>query len=288
MPTTVTHNDPEVSIDLAMPMLKEAGVGSSNVRLKEYREFLAQCKDNVLDNSDRERNITLWREVNELAFILDVFRKNQEAMPAGLLKKALSGNVLNSNNPEKDRSRNYLLELRAAVYFLASGFRVQLEGASDLVVFDRRRKYFVECKRIYSKNKIKERIKEAATQAVIQLDGKSASRGDRAILWIDLSPILLRACPVYHTYSRDSARDAARRDLMTILKGNLNEKHNVVDKRIKALVAQVLWASNCQDGTRITTGFTTIVFPPSNRVGLLDMFFLRKLFDRVLKVDSPG
>lgn len=82
---------------------------------------------------DMVQMATFNREIVDLTFVFSRFVSQKTDLTKELLKKILQGHALPTEDPEAERCRNYLLQLRAAVYFMDLGFDVSVNADADVV-----------------------------------------------------------------------------------------------------------------------------------------------------------
>ena len=269
-----------------MPLLDAYGVDARNVRRQAYLRFLEDWKADRLSSYDQAEVVRLMRELHEVVFVLDTLATNKIAVPNKLIRASFEGHPTPLNDPESDRSRNYILELRVAIYFLRLGYTVLLDQDCDVVAEREGRRFFIECKRLYSENKVHDRTKEAFVQVLRRLASAEKGKQDRAIVWVDPSPIILKYCPFYMAATKVAALQAARYDLLEFQRRYLPRPRLPQDRRVIALILQMVWPSRCSLDQAINTGFTALVTPGHENLSGTDAIFVRKLFDQLFELDE--
>lgn len=156
------HQDILRSFAQAESFLYEKGINRSNIRLIAYREFLEILRDYDHPDVDPITATRMWREIHELVFVITAFIKNSIDPPLELLTKCMDGKPLDEY--ENEPGRNFFLELRASIYFLAIGYSIALDDDADVIAVRKKTRIFVECKRLYSEKKADRKIKEAYKQ----------------------------------------------------------------------------------------------------------------------------
>ena len=285
-PYTHFPNIRDIFIQL-LPLLDEHGIGPQNIRRRAYVKYLEDRKKGRIADYKLEMALLLMREIHEIIFVLDTFVTNNIPIPGRLLRAAFSGHPIQSSDPQGDRSRNYMLHLRAATYFLNIGYAIILDDQCDVVAEKGGKRYFVECKRLYSEKKVMDRVKEAYSQLTRRLDTSPLSkrRMTRGIVWVDPSPILLRKCRFYMAATRTGASLAARHDLVEFHKRFIRLESFHTDKRVLALILQMIWASQASMDDSTHTGFTCFATPGQARIGLIEEFRFRRLIPHLLSPD---
>jgi hypothetical protein len=260
------------------------GVNRSNVRIQAYREFLDALSNDDLNKMEAIRSVRLWREVHEVTWVLSVFKDNAIEPPRELLAKAFDGRPL--EDYEDESGRNFFLQLRAAIYFLRLGYAIALDDACDVVASRGRRRLFIECKRLYSEKKSKDRVRECYKQLETRLSTATKSKKNQGLAWVDPSPVMQKHYFLYTAYSEAGARQAARTDLVEFWKQWIAKEYDGTDNRIFATVLQMVWPSWVAGAKRVATGFTSCVFPSRLNSGLFNLWRVRRLLDEVLSIDD--
>lgn len=270
-----------------LPILDQHGVDARNVRRQTYSKFLDDWKANRLESYEPSSVTQLMREVLEVVFVLDTFTNNSFPIPTRLVQAAFGGGPLTLNDPEADRARNFMLELRVAIYFLRFGFAVLLDQDCDVIAERGGKRFFIECKRLYSENKVQNRVKEAFSQLAKRLNSADPDHDNRGIAWFDPTPIILRYCPFYMAATKLAALQAARVDLLEFQRRNIDLRAAPNDARVIALVFQMVFPSRCSLDESLMTGFTSLVLPGNPSLTDDDERFVTKLFDDLFELDGP-
>lgn len=264
--------------------LLQLGVTPNNVRIRRYDQFIRQVETDDVD-IDPVTAVRLWREVHELIWVIDAFRKSDINPPVDLLLAAMKGKPLDEY--ESEPGRNLFLQLRAAVYFIWAQYSVTLDGECDIVATRGRRRIFVECKRLYSERKSKARVRECYKQLEKRLAGAGRSRHNLGLAWIDPSPAMQKNYFVYSAYSEAGARHAARMDLIYFWRKWIGNAYAGPETRIFAQVLQMIWPSWLgSEGVR--TGFTSYIVPGSGKIGFLSALRARRLLDELYEFEGAG
>jgi len=264
--------------------LESLGVSKTNVRIKEYKTFVENIS---LDNDEIYSPIQatrLWREIYEIIWVLSTFKEGKYDPPKELLMRALDGKVLEEYTNEK--GRNFFLELRAAIYFLRIGYSIELDKECDVIAYKKRERIFIECKRLYSENKSKARIKECFNQLEKRLKLAEGSAKNFGIAWIDPSPAMQQHYFIYIAYSEAGARSAARADLVFFWKKWISRAYTGNDKRIHTIVLQMVWPSWIAESAVIGTGFTSYAMPAHGKLGIFGLIRSRNLMQQLLDIEE--
>lgn len=244
--------------------LKEHGCNTSVGRFAEYSEFLGYmryCQQHRVQTPKYNMLELAWfnREIAELTFVFNKFTRIETDITTELLKQILQGRALPADNPETEKCRNYLLQLRAAAYFMDAGFDVSVSSDADVVAKKDGKSYYIECKRIYSISQVERRFGELRDQLVKRLSAHPNSSEAFGIAWIDPTALMLSRIGMYSAYTRAASQVAVRVDLDLFAK-RCPFKKLQQDSRILAVMLQMVWPSICADETGpIHTGFTSII-----------------------------
>jgi len=284
-------NDPDNLLEafaLIQKWLKEQNCNISTGRFAEYVEFMRymeECrrKKVLVPKYDMVQMATFNREIIELTFVFSRFVGQKTDLTKELLKKILQGHALPTEDPEAERCRNYLLQLRAAVYFMDLGFDVSVNADADVVAKQDGITYYVECKRLYSLSQVDKRFRELRDQLSKRIQTHAEKSEPFGIAWIDPTAIFLGKIGVYSAYTRAASQVAVRMDI-NLFANQCPFKFLQEDSRILATVLQVVWPSICASEARsLFVCFTSIVQPLVSKEAFRDQ--VRPLFDKLLKIN---
>ena len=260
------------------------GVNRSNMRIQAYQEFLDIVSSGKNDSLEPVQAMRLWREVHEITWVMTVFKDNKIQPPVDLLRRSFDGKPLEEYADES--GRNFFLELRAAIYFLRVGYSISLGKDCDVVATKKRTRVFVECKRLYSEEKAKERVRKCYQQLEIRLSSGDKTCKNLGLAWVDPSPAMQKHYFVYTAYSEAGARAAARMDLIFFWRQWITRAYEGTDKRIFALILQMVWPSWVAGVTGIRTGFTSYVVPGHGKTSFAGLWRGRRLLDEILSIEE--
>ncbi|WP_313807825.1 hypothetical protein [Flavobacterium sp.] len=263
------------TFEKVLEWLEKLGIRTDIGRIAAYRQYFSE----LIDVPKNETILTIHRanisrELFELVWIYQNFLDYDSEKIINHVKKTLKGVVaINLEKANDQSSRNYLFELRAASYFIKAGYKIDLDSDCDLIAYNDKEKIYVECKRLSSKDKITERIKEASKQLDKRLS-QDSSKNTYGIIWIDLSFVQMNYTGFYSAYFRRTCQFAARTDLMILTSQNIpNIDFN---KRIIGLVSQTLYPGISEIPKGYYTG-STISLKPLNK-----SFFKRRKFKNIM------
>jgi hypothetical protein len=260
-------------------------------RFAEYAEFISYmdyCEKHkvLIPKYNMLELASFHREINELTFVFSKFVSKESDITIQLLKQVLQGHALPTDNPAAEKCRNYLLQLRAAVYFMDSGFDVSVSSDADVVAKKNNKTYYIECKRLYSLSQVEKRIREIEDQLLARFSEHKEESEAFGIGWLDPGAIFMGRIGMYAAYSRAASQLAARVDLNLFADQYLPDKTKK-DPRILAIALQMVWPSICGlEEISISTGFTTIVCPLVSKDDFREK--VRPLFDNLLKINMAS
>ncbi len=272
----------EKSLEESCHYLLAQGVNKGNIRLKAYRNFL-----NSLKNGHQQFEpvvcAKLVRDIHELIWVISFITSNRIEIPSILFQQSLDGDPLEKY--ESDKGRNYFLEIRASAYFLRLGYSVTLLQDCDVVATRNKRRIFVECKRLYSERKVRDRVKECYKQLDKRLTQADQQYKNVGLAWIDPSPVMQKNFFAYCAYSPCGIRYAARMDLSSFWELYLCQSLKGMNKRIFATVLQMVSPSWVGLSSSMQTTFTSYVIP-NGRSGFWNALRARRLLDEIFELEE--
>jgi hypothetical protein len=272
------------AFDAITDFVEDRGVSKSNVRVATYRDFLDRLSSDNIENIEPEKATKLWREIHEIVFVISVFKENGIEPPPELLVRAFNGKPLEEYVHQE--GRNFFLQLRAAIYFLRVGYTIALDTDCDVVAVRGRERIFVECKRLYSEENARDRVRKCYQQLEKRLQEADRKRRNRGLAWIDPSPAMQKHYFLYTAYSEAGAREAARMDLVCFWKRWIAKAYSGSEKRIFALILQMVWPSWIAGGGGIRTGFTSYLVPGHAKTSFFGILRARKLLDEIMSIEE--
>jgi hypothetical protein len=272
------------SFKTAVNYIYSLGVNHNNIRIQAYQNFLDMISSGSIESIEPEQSMRLWREVHEVIWVISVFRNNNIKPPTELLIKSFDGKPLDEY--KNDLGRNFFLEMRAAIYFLRVGYKITLGHECDVIAVRNRDRVFIECKRLYSEVKAKDRVRECYEQLEKRLSAADNRYKNLGIAWVDPSPAMQKYFFVYTTYSEAGARHAARMDIAYFWKQWIARAYEGKEKRIFALILQMVWPSWIAGTKKISTGFTSYLFPGHSKINFWGLWKCRRLLDEILSIEE--
>ena len=183
-------------------LIEERGLRTENTRISRYLKYLKQIdsnsevdeekifKDSVGEplKSSNDWMLYILREVHELAWIFKGIKKNPPIGIDDKLKKIIGGRDFAALDSDSS-SRNIQYELRIASFFCQYGCKVDLSHGTDIIAEDKKFCYFIECKRIASKNALQKRIVEARDQLIKKIPKKYKRKSVYGVIAADVTKI---------------------------------------------------------------------------------------------------
>ena len=262
------------------------GIKPGNARIKAYQEFLEALFSDKDDSYEPIQAALLWREIFELVFVIESFMNNDIPIPIDLLRCSFDGKPL--EDYENESGRNFFLQLRAAIYFSRVGYKIELSNDCDVVAIRKRNRIFIECKRLYSERKAKDRVNKCYKQLETRLASADGRYKNLGLAWVDPSPAMQKNFFVYRAYSQAGARHAARMDLVFFWRQWIAKAYEGNEKRIFALILQMVWPSLLagSGSNEMLTGFTSYVLPGHGKTSFWGLWKARRLLDEIMSIEE--
>lgn len=205
--------------------LSELGLTSTNSRYARYVRIIDEFyKTHPLARVDGGqqafRHLSLaYRECIDIYLVYTSFRHLRDAGLIERLRKAVTG----PDVPEVDevgQSRDFVFELLVAARFHQRGYTIDFDQKTDVVARRDGITVIVECKRITSEKKFRERVNKAANQ----LAEAPAIDGEKVIglIYVDVSGCIVDEVKAEVT-TRQQAADELNKALRAFLMENINE-----------------------------------------------------------------
>ncbi len=169
--------------------LEGRGIDTTNTRIERYINYLKQATmENSADaaiifknsaegpfESPADWMLYVLREAHELMWILKGLKVR---VPSGInekLKVIVGGRDFAALDTDS-KSRNVQFELRIASYFCQAGCEVDLSTETDIIALSEGQAFYLECKRVGSKNQLGKRLSEAKKQLHRRMPKKHGNR----------------------------------------------------------------------------------------------------------------
>jgi len=207
------------------------GIETKNTRIERYGNYLERSLSNGAESVDGEkifkasagepfRSSADWllyvlREVHELMWILKGLKAH---VPLGADKKlsVIAGGRDFAALDVDSQSRNTQFELRIASYFCQSGCEVDLSTDTDIIALTDRHAFFVECKRIGSKNKLRTRLSEARGQLARRMPRAARKQRSLGCIAVDVTRVAFAHNGLTWGVTNEHSRDVIQDKLVEI------------------------------------------------------------------------
>jgi hypothetical protein len=166
------------------------------------------------------------------------------------------------------------------------GYSIKLAGECDLVAIRKNDRIFVECKRLYSESKARDRVRDCYKQLEQRLELADKKYKNFGLAWIDPSPAMQKHYFAYAAYSEAGARQAARMDLVYFWKEWISNAYSGNESRIFALVLQMIWLSMIASSQSIVTGFTSFIVPSHANISIFGAIKARRLLNEIMAIEG--
>lgn len=226
------HLDDLIQFD---KLLNERGISTKNTRIERYiKYFQLRVSKNFLDLLDYgevlkifknskdspsehslDMHLYILREVHELMWI---YKGLIVHIPKGIdfklktIVKCRDFAALDSDSVSRDTQ----FELRIASYFCQTGCIVDVSTETDVIVYTKNEVYYLECKRVGSKQQLTTRINEAKKQLKKIMPKKNNARTIFGCVAIDITKVAFNHNGLTWGMTPEHSRDILREKLIEI------------------------------------------------------------------------
>jgi hypothetical protein len=232
-------------------LLDDFGIRTQNTRIERYQQYLQAIVNDdqpaesqifrsldeyPFDNS-LDRKLYVIREVHELMWIL---RGLNMHMPKGIKEKlnTIVGGRDFAALDANSSSRNAQFELRIASYFCQAGYKVDLSTETDVVAYKSKSTYFVECKRVSSKNQLSRRVNDAQKQLDLRMPKDIWKRRHFGVVAVDVTKIGFTHNGLTLGHTSEHTKDIIQNKLIEI-SGEIDEDRCFNSKKTLLLWVQI-------------------------------------------------
>jgi hypothetical protein len=211
--------------------LESRGIETTNTRIERYSQYLERslrdgkewvAGEKIFKNSAGEpfRGGADWflyvlREVHELMWILKGLKIHVPVGAEEKLRLIVGGRDFAALDQDS-RSRDIQFELRIASYFCQSGFEVDMTTDTDVVARTNRYAFFVECKRVGRKSKLRARLSEARGQLTRQMPRRGGKRRLLGCIAVDVTKVAFTHNGLTFGVTNEHSRDVTQEKLLQI------------------------------------------------------------------------
>ncbi len=211
--------------------LEGRDIRTANTRIERYTNYLRQAATGGYGSVDAAKifkgaaegpfeQTTDWllyvlREAHELMWILKGLRVH---IPRGIdakLKIIVGGRDFAALDKDST-SRDAQFELRIASYFCQSNCEVDLSTETDIVAVSDDQAFYLECKRVGSKNKLSKRLSEAKAQLRGRMPKKSGARTIYGCIAVDVTKLAFSHNGLTFAMTNEHSRDVVQKKLIGI------------------------------------------------------------------------
>lgn len=260
--------------------LESRGISTRNTRLSRYSDYLKEkFHSGSFDESKIFRNSTdgpfessrdwylyTLREVHEIMWILKGLKKH---IPKGIdekLELIVSGRdfaALDSNS----LSRNTQFELRIASYFCQTGYNVDLSNKTDIIAFNKKYAFYIECKRVGSPKQLESRLSHASKQLNQRMPRRFLGRIVSGCIAADVTKVAFAHNGLTFGMTNKHSRDVIQEKLINIANSTKDVQLFSKCKNLNQLWFQIHIPS-------------LIIYPPTPVTRFSSYFILRDNIDR--------
>lgn len=207
------------------------GIGTRNTRIERYYNYLEQLirdgsksvdPETIFKNSIAEQfrspgdwTLYVLREIHELTWILKGLKVH---VPKGVdekLRLIVGGRDFAALDVDS-HSRNAQFELRIASYFCQSSCNVDMSTETDIVATANRYVFYIECKRVGSKNKLGMRLSEARRQLTRRMPRRGFRRRPLGCIAVDVSRVAFSHNGLTWGITNEHSRDVIQKKLVEV------------------------------------------------------------------------
>lgn len=178
--------------------LSDIGIDYSRGRVKKYKWILSE-----LAKYQQENKLGAYTEITDFQSIVNTFHETEELFRIydGLsnidckdlkqrIKNSIKGSELYVMDNSDRSGRDFSFELTIAAKFAQRGFIIEFGDDADIKVVVDGNPFFVECKRLKSKKKIKKRIKAGLNQLSFRYNSSSHPAAARGLLALSVGKVI--------------------------------------------------------------------------------------------------
>lgn len=204
-------------VDRLLGYLDEHYQVGSFGKIHEIRKL---CQDIVQTTPDQDLSIdwhfSQYQSALEFLTVCDFYRSNNILLERSFMRKVCSGHLVSPTETGVSQDRDFFLEMKAARYFLAAGFEVDLSGDADLLVTGKDSKIYIECKRLWSEKNALKQIRRAGNQIEKRLEG--SSKKSTGWIYVDASHLINEGKLPYPYRCIEAPLEATRIELRKLLR----------------------------------------------------------------------
>jgi hypothetical protein len=281
------------------------GIETRNTRIERYGNYLERSLSDGIETLGAEKifktsagepfrspidwHLYVLREVHELMWILKGLKAHVPVGADEKLKLIAGGRDFAALDVDS-QSRNAQFELRIASYFCQNGCEVDISNDTDVIALTDRYAFFVECKRVSSKNKLRTRLSEARRQLARRMPRNGRKQRPLGCIAVDVTRVAFTHNGLTWAITNEHSRDEIQDKLVEIAS---KTKHHMSFESCPKLLCywlQIHIPSLIMQPSpgAITTRFSTywISRPSLNRKDGKTLAAFHQMFKSVSKADA--
>lgn len=196
--TRTNYSDFSAKYNKAYEWFNSFGFKTSATRLGKYKKHIDELSklyeskelSTANFNSDFVDYIDAISETAELLRVYSGLSSIQKEELKFYVKYVLSGKSERPAPDEFDPARDTAFELLVISLFRRAGFDVNFKGDADLTIWGEGQEFFIECKRLKSKNQVKKHIRKALKQLHKRYKTSQAPSLTRGLICLSISDLI--------------------------------------------------------------------------------------------------
>jgi hypothetical protein len=248
---TATYGAIAQEYNAAIEWLVSIGVKVSSGRTAHYAKVIEYWKDAYKSASEIEAKenlpdfVSSVFEIHDFIDIYYAFKDEPVEELHGLrdkLQKGVNGPINSADETSKSTSsRNYIFEalMAARSHHPHRGVNTMLNTESDTGITIKKKKLWIECKRISSASKIEANVKDASNQLEKILSRKKGS-GNRGVVAIDVTKLLNSDGDLFVQQNDDALIESIDRMMDQFIAKNSSHWEKVYARRSKKIIGTII------------------------------------------------
>lgn len=246
----ITYKELVESVEKIDTILSELGIEyRSHDRILQAIRLIKEL-DVVKENDDKRKEFMILNNKSGQIFtsLVELFElkhilENSVGWDKNVLKeklvKILDGTlILSKETPKNSHARNIFFELSLAAEFKRAGLNANINAINpDISVNIKERTYFIQCKRVFSENRLRKLIGEAKSQLINDLDTNNGE--NYGVIALSLSRMFTNGLYCLDSKSSVSALQYLDFILLEFINKYSEIWKSITDKRIIAIILQV-------------------------------------------------
>lgn len=193
-----TYVDASARLEEACAWVESLGINYSPTRLGRYQALFADLARYQLSNTlstffEKYSMADFFNAAHEAAEICRIHEGlglNSDSALSARMRNALKGHELYIYENQDRSGRDFSLELAVAAKFALAGCSIDFGSDADIRAEYGNYTFFVECKRLKSKSKVHQRIKDGQKQLRKRFVASKSRSSNRGILVLSVAKLL--------------------------------------------------------------------------------------------------